>query len=421
MKRISHVAVATAVLRVAAALIIGVATPSGFAHAASGQETQGANAPSVVLGRPTDTSVTLNVLPNDAGEVRVEYGAPPGQLANQTQPSVWRKAFHRGCARRPDEKHALRLPAGVRHAGTDDFDTQPECTFHTQRAPASTFTFEIQGDSHPERPKQFDARLLPDTARRSGRSPRFLYDHRRRFQRGYSPRRDCGRGRADIPQSAPAPRTGGVFSTYLPCERQSRTGAACNLDGTSNNVAVWAQTARNRLFPQPAPDTFYTGDAEPAEFIGPLRDYYAWAWGDALFVVIDPYWHSPKPVDNVFGGGAKSRDMWAITLETPISMAQADAGGKQGEVQVRLRHHVLGTGRGGVEMADLCEWAAAAGTAAGNSARIARAGRCHPSTDVEERRHDLLPGPRPHLRKAGEGRRDLPDSARAGGPQLHTL
>jgi len=35
--------------------------------------------------------------------------------------------------------------------------------------------------------------------------------------------------------------------------------AACNLDGTPNNVAVWAQTARNRLFSQPAPDGFYTG------------------------------------------------------------------------------------------------------------------------------------------------------------------
>jgi hypothetical protein len=28
---------------------------------------------------------------------------------------------------------------------------------------------------------------------------------------------------------------------------------------------------------------------------------------EVMFVVIDPYWHSPKPVDNVFGGGPKTR------------------------------------------------------------------------------------------------------------------
>jgi len=52
--------------------------------------------------------------------------------------------------------------------------------------------------------------------------------------------------------------------------------AMCDMDGTPNNVAVWAQNARNRFFPQPAPDGFYTGDMGTVEFIGPLRDYYAW-------------------------------------------------------------------------------------------------------------------------------------------------
>ncbi len=50
--------------------------------------------------------------------------------------------------------------------------------------------------------------------------------------------------------------------------------------------------------------------------IGFLCDSYDWAWGDALFVVIDSYWHSPEPVDNFV-----------------------------------FSHHVLGTGRGGIERA----------------------------------------------------------------------
>ena len=52
----------------------------------------------------------------------------------------------------------------------------------------------------------------------------------------------------------------------------------------------------------PAPDGFYTGDTEPLKSIGLLKDYYAWTWGDALFVVLDYYWHSPARVDNAFHG-----------------------------------------------------------------------------------------------------------------------
>jgi hypothetical protein len=64
------------------------------------------------------------------------------------------------------------------------------------------------------------------------------------------------------------------------------------LDGTPDNVAVWAQNARNAYYAEPAPDgVFYTGNVEQIPFInGPLRNYYAWTWGNALFVVIDPYW-----------------------------------------------------------------------------------------------------------------------------------
>ena len=74
------------------------------------------------------------------------------------------------------------------------------------------------------------------------------------------------------------------------------------MDGTPNNPAVWAQNARNLYYSEPAPDGFYTGNTEQVPFVGLLRNYYAWEWGDALFVTIDPYWESPVPVDNVFGG-----------------------------------------------------------------------------------------------------------------------
>jgi sugar lactone lactonase YvrE len=143
--------------------------------------------------------------------------------------------------------------------------------------------------------------------------------------------------------------------------------ARCNLDGTPASPAVLAGRARTRFYPLPAPDAFYGGDAERVEHVGLLRDYYSWTWGDALFVVIDPYWHSAAAVDNEAGvegrdrdqkpDGGKKRDLWGVTL---------------GDVQYRwltrtlteskvrwkfvFSHHVLGTGRGGIECADLFEW-----------------------------------------------------------------
>jgi hypothetical protein len=133
--------------------------------------------------------------------------------------------------------------------------------------------------------------------------------------------------------------------------------AACNLDGTPNNVAVWAQNARNKFFPQPAPDGFYTGDATAVPFIGPLRDYYAWTWGDALFVVIDPYWHSLVPVDNAFGSREKSRDLWAVTLgDAQYQWLKHTLEESKAKYKFVFAHHVLGTGRGGIERAGLFEW-----------------------------------------------------------------
>src|SRR5581483_6879188 len=66
--------------------------------------------------------------------------------------------------------------------------------------------------------------------------------------------------------------------------------------------------ARVTYFPLPAPDKFYSGDSEPVEFVGLRRDYYAWTWGDALFVTIDPYWHSPTQVGTEVGFERPDRD-----------------------------------------------------------------------------------------------------------------
>lgn len=314
---------------------------------------------SVVLGRPTDQEITLNMLAGDSLEAFVEYGTKAGHFELRSKPvslqpgtpvEVTLDGLQRDMAyvyrlnsRKPDEK---------------DFAAGAEQSFHTQRAPGSAFTFDIQGDSHPERPQQYDPALYSQTLRAAAADHPDFYmtigdDFSVDTLRSVTPDTVSAIYRNQrlflglIGHSAP------IFLVNGNHEQ----AAQYNLDGTPDNVAVWAQTARNRFFPQPAPDSFYTGDAQPVQFIGPLRDYYAWTWGDALFVVIDFYWHSPNPVDNVFGGGAKSRDMWAITLgDAQYQWLKRTLEQSRAKYKFVFSHHVLGTGRGGIENAGLFEW-----------------------------------------------------------------
>jgi len=145
--------------------------------------------------------------------------------------------------------------------------------------------------------------------------------------------------------------------------------ARCNLDGTPNNVAVWAQNSREKYFSQPVPEGIFTGNPEPVEHIGLLRNYFAWTWGDALFVVIDPYWHSSAPVDNAYGEnkkdrpedgkseGKNKRDLWKIGLgDKQYAWLKETLSKSKAPFKFVFAHHVNGTGRGGVEQAAYYEW-----------------------------------------------------------------
>lgn len=348
------------ILRVCAAVALvavcfGVAGNAGGQPAPAAAKAAGLN---VILGRPTGTSITLSVLSDEAVTVRVEYGTAGRFDAQSTQTAVRKgepvEIALTGLA--PDTGYSYRVC--VRREGEEKFTPGVESGFHTQRAPGATFTFEVQGDSHPERPHEFSPALYTQMLRS-------VAADRPDFHLMLGDDFSVDALRNVTPQA--------VESIYLNQRRwlsavgccapiflvngNHEQAALCNLNGTPDNVAVWAQRSRNRYFPEPAPDGFYTGDAQEVEHIGLLRDYYAWTWGDALFVVIDPYWHSDKAVDTVFGGGRKTRDLWTSTLgEAQYRWFKQTLEESRAKYKFVFAHHVLGTGRGGVEWADSYEW-----------------------------------------------------------------
>lgn len=331
----------------------GAAQPRGPGQPAPLLQAADASALSVVLGRPTDRSITLNVLSSGAVDAVVECGTAPDRYDHRAQPATLAPNVPIEVALgdlQPDTEYLYRVRSGE--------SVLAEGRFHTQRAPGSAFTFEIQGDSHPERRQQFDAALYARTLSAAAADrPDFYLMIGDDFSVDTLRTLDAASVRSVYLRQrqflAPLGRTTPVFLVGGNHEQ----AAACNLDGTANNVAVWAQFYRNAYFAQPAPDDFYTGNATPVEHIGLLRDHYAWTWGDALFVVIDPYWHSPVPVDNVLGQRGKTRDLWQATLgEEQYQWLCRTLETSTARRKFVFAHHVNGTGRGGIEEAGLYEW-----------------------------------------------------------------
>lgn len=313
-----------------------------------------------LLGRPTDNSITINVIPAKNLDIYYEYGPKSGSYTDKTKIINTEAGI-------PIESVIENLKANTRYyylirfreKNSETYLKGEEHSFVTQRTPGNTFTFAIQGDSHPERTQQNDPELYKITMQNIQKTnPDFFFTIGDDFSVDTL---------SEITQEAVKNiyiyqryflDIIGSSSPIFLVNGNHEQAALYLLNGTPNNTAVWVQNARNMYYSQPAPDIFYTGDREKVEFIGYLRDYYAWTWGDALFVVIDPYWHSKVAVDNVLRGeGEKRKDMWGITLgDAQYKWLKKTLEQSTSKYKFVFCHHVLGTGRGGIEMADLYEW-----------------------------------------------------------------
>lgn len=314
---------------------------------------------SVMLGRPTTTTMTASIVATEGGEAYCEYGPTPGEYPLKTPPVRLEAGAPASVIMdrlKPDTRWYYRLRH--RPPAAQGYSVEAASSFHTPRMPGQSFVFEVQGDSHPERRHQFDAATYVRTLKGAASDqPDFYLTMGDDFSVDTLPvvTRETVERRYAL-QRPYLSLVGRAAPLFL-INGNHEQAAASNLDGSPNNVAVWAQNARNAYYPQPAPDAFYTGDVSPVPHIGLLRDYYAWVWGDALFVVIDPYWHSAKPVDNPFGGGQKNRDKWDVTLgEEQYRWFVKTLATSQARYKFVFTHHVLGSGRGGIELAHIFEW-----------------------------------------------------------------
>ena len=349
-----------------------------------------------ILGRPTNNSVAVSILTSDAITAYIEYGYTKSRYTGKSS-TLDIQAGTPGVIYVVGLKDNCKVYYRIRYKNKSatTFDSANQYSFTTARKAGSTFTFSVQGDTHPERAGQmFNAELYQVTmANIASQQPDFHILLGDDFS--IDPILAKGQGtQENIEKIYKTHRdwlsiSGATVPIFL-VNGNHEQAAGYLLDGTNTNPAVLAGNARNKFYPLPAPDSFYTGDLTPVPGVGLLRDYYSWTWGDALFVSLDPYWHSKNAVDNVAGvvvpedqvavggttttnkkgqtkvsnkpaqgaaGNGKTTDLWSIGIgDEQYAWLKKTLETSKAKYKFVFAHHVMGTGRGAVEVSTNYEW-----------------------------------------------------------------
>ncbi len=298
--------------------------------------------------------------------------------------------------------------------------------FNTVKTPGHSFSFVIQADSHLDQgvePKVYEQTLTnmlppiaptrPDFMIDLGDT--FMTDKRGRDFKAALPQYDAQRYYfSRVAHSVPLFM---VLGNHDGEKGTSGTGA--------DDIGPWSYAQRTSRFPQPVTGagslhagvvegTFYTGSTEMKDGVG--SNYYAFEWGDAIFIVLDPYWST---TERIHGGGGGNRGAggggaqggqggqrpsdeplrptdgsWTSTLgRTQYDWLTQTLEGTKAKYRFVFIHHLVGglggaESRGGVESSPYFEWG---GKNADGSPGFAqhRAGWAMPIHDLLVK-HDVL-------------------------------
>jgi hypothetical protein len=307
-------------------------------------------------GRPTNHGITLQMIFADSAEVRVEWG---NQSGNYTQSTSWQLFL----PNTPAEFEISGLTINTqyfyrfnyRQPGQLNGTVRPEYSFHTQRPDSNTFTFIVQADphldnqsdtalyqlclknqleDHPDFMIDLGDFLMSDKLKNANNQvPLDTIPFRCHLLRSYYDR---------IAHSVP------LFIALGNHEGE----AGWYRNGTAQSIPVVGTNERKKYFLNPYPNQFYSGDTSIQPYTGIRENYYSWTWGNALFVVLDPYYYTNVKPDSLNG--------WRWTLgKTQYDWLKETLKGSNATFKFVLAHQIIGgdpDGRGGVEFAHLYEW-----------------------------------------------------------------
>lgn len=313
---------------------------------------------SIILGRPTATSVTASILFDQNVDYYIEYGIQSGNYSTPT--SVYNNTLNV-----PDEIDLVNLLPNTQYfyrmqyrlIGSTTYAVTPEYKFHTQRAPGSSFTFTVEADEHLY--GYGDADIYQITlANQAANNPDFMLSLGDIFGDDHTP---------TTTTSADMDYLHWYYRSYLGQICHSVPFYVClgNHEGENdyylaqnppNNIGVWGTLWRKHYYPNPYPNSFYTGNTTIESYgIGAPENYYAWTWGDALFVILDVYRTEIFPGATPADPTKPLNWEWTLGYEQYLWMRNVLENSMAAHKFV-FAHHTRGQGRGGVTTATGYEW-----------------------------------------------------------------
>jgi hypothetical protein len=315
---------------------------------------------SEMLGRPENNSMSLKVIFDSVVQARVAYGTVSGTYPDNTGWQTFSPdsvgdavAVINISGLTADTRYYYKLQ--YRRPGSSSVTNRPEHSFETARTPGNSFTFVIQADPHLD--ASSDTALYRQCLKNQlDDNPDFMLDM------GDFLMTDKLKNQSNVVPEDTIPYRCKLLRSFYESVNHSvplmnvlgNHEGECGWynNGTAGNIAVWDTKYRKKYFMNPLPDAFFTGDTTHYNYVGQREANYAFTWGDALFVVLDPFWFtSPKP-DSLhcwrWTLGKQQYDWLKSTLETSPS-----------KFKFVFIHNLSGgdaEGRGGIEKAPYYEW-----------------------------------------------------------------
>jgi hypothetical protein len=328
-----------------------------------------------VLGRPTQNSAALSLIASSASMAYLEYGTSSTALTRKssvkklvaTIPTVFELSSL-------DSDSTVFYRIRYKSLKASKYSVGAVHSFSTAKSAGTPFAFTLHGDTHPERAgKMFNADLYKVTLKNAAsQNPDFHLLLGDDFS--IDPLISKGAATKSAVEKIYSTHRNwlqilGASTPIFLVNGNHEQAAKYLLDGGKTNPAVLAGNARKKYFPLPSDGSFYSADKTVVPNVGLLQDYYSWTWGDATFITLDPYWHSSKAVDNVAGvsadqatsgkksGSGKTGNLWQIGLgDEQYQWLKTTLETSKSKFIFVFAHHVMGTGRGAVEVSYNYEW-----------------------------------------------------------------
>jgi len=350
----------------------------------------------ILLGRPTTNSILLSLLPESDMELHLSYGPDKNNLSKLTgitkpAPNI---PFEITLSNlEPNQQYYYRVYHKA--PGEKDFTAGTLSRFRTRRKKGDPFVFTITADSHLGTQKHCDPALYQLTLDNVAADEPDLH---------FSLGDDFRASKVNEPDYQK------IEQLYI--NQREHLGALCHSvpfffilgnhemeakafdDGSDNCLAAWSTKARKKYIPNPLPGDFYSGNTSAGPNEALRQNYYAFEWGDVLFVTMDVFWYSNISAADEEMREHNKQSMEGLSKEQKIKQREerqkAKEDGRQnknpGDKQQRkdqwnftigdaqyqwlkqtleksrarykfvFGHHVLGSCRGGIEWASTFEW-----------------------------------------------------------------